>query len=223
MSNLGNRLSAVVKILKKLENNTLFADIGSDHAYLAIEVVRLSLATRAIASDINELPLLKGKENASAQGVDIEFIKSDGFDAFDGRAVTSAAICGMGGELIARIIDRSEIARRATLILQPMSAQEELRRYLWDNGFEIVEEIFVSEAGKHYTVMQVEFTNKSSDYSYLDLYLGKTRKESEEFSQYCKRICESALKRRLGLVARKESTDDIDRLIAFCQTQMQSF
>lgn len=223
MSNLGNRLFAVTKILEKIKGNELFADIGSDHAYLAIEVVKKGLAGRAIASDINELPLLKGKENASAFGVDVEFILSDGFDAFDDRHVTSAAICGMGGELIAKIIDRSKIARNCTLILQPMSAQEDLRRYLWDNGFDIVEEIFVSDFGKHYTVMQVNFTGDCSGYGYLDLYLGKERLPSPEFSSYCQKIKDSAVKRRLGIIARNESTQDIDELIDFCQAQTQTF
>ncbi|MBR6562916.1 MAG: SAM-dependent methyltransferase [Clostridia bacterium] len=220
---IGNRLSAVIEILDSIGKSALFADVGSDHAYLAIEVMKRSLADAAIASDINELPLMKGRENAELQGVDLEFILSDGFDAFDGRDVTAAAICGMGGELIARIIERSGIARRAELILQPMSHQEHLREYLWSNGFEILREIFVTEADKHYTVMHARYLGTNSDYSYLDLYLGKERAKSDAFCAYCKKICESALKRRLGIVARGGDTEDIDGLIEFCQTQTTSF
>lgn len=220
---IGNRLEAVIKLLSQCKSNNLFADIGSDHAFLAIEVIKRSIAKKAIAADINEMPLLKGKENAEKLGIDIEFILSDGLDAFDERDISSCAVCGMGGELIANIILRSKAARNALLILQPMSAQEELRKSLWDNGFDILTEIFTVEAGKAYTVMQVKYDGIVRDYSYIDLYLGKERAESNEFKQYCEKILLSAQKRRLGLIAKNESTEEIDTLIEYCQTQTTSF
>ncbi len=219
MSLIGSRLLAVTKLLKEVNDNTLFADIGSDHAFLAIEVLKNGLALSAIASDINEQPLLKGKENAARSGVKMNFYLSDGFDAIDNLPITSAAICGMGGELIAKIIDRSKAARNATLIVQPMSAQEDLRKYLWDNGFLIEKELFVHEAGKSYTVMKIKFGGERTEYSYIDLFLGKERLPSREFSLYCEKILIAAKKRRLGVVARGEDTAEIDRLIEFCQTQ----
>ena len=219
MSLIGSRLFAVTELLKGVKENTLFADIGSDHAFLAIEVLKSELACSAIASDINELPLLSGKENAEKNGVNIDFYLSDGFDAIDSLPITSAAICGMGGELIARIVDRSKVCRNATLVLQPMTAQEDLRKYLWDNGFAIEREIFTLDAGKSYTVMLVRYTGEPTKYSYLDLFLGKERAESKEFSLYCEKILISARKRRLGIIARGEATEDIDGLIDFCQAQ----
>ena len=219
MYSLGNRLQTVTELLKKCENNLLFADIGSDHAFLAIEVVKRGIAKNSIASDINRLPLLKGMENANRAGVDIEFILSDGFDALEGKGITSAAVCGMGGELISKIILRSESAKRALLILQPMSAQEVLRKDLWDNGFVIHKEVFAYDSGKPYTIMQVSYENASPKYSYLDLYLGKERTPTVDFKTYCKKVLLSAQKRRLGIIARGESTQDIDSLIDFCQMQ----
>ena len=222
MSLIGSRLSAVTRLLFDVKDNTLFADIGSDHAFLAIEVLKSGLAEAAIASDINEQPLLKGKENAARSGVKIDFYLSDGFDAIDSLPITSAAICGMGGELIAKIIDRSRVAHEATLIVQPMSAQEDLRKYLWDNGFVIEKEIFTFEAGKSYTVMRLRFCGEKTEYSYIDLFLGKEREQSREFSLYCEKILTAAKKRRLGVVARNEDTAEIDGLIDFCQTQTMS-
>ncbi len=222
MSSIGTRLNAVTTILKERQGNTLFADIGSDHAFLAIEVIKRGIAESAIASDINEMPLLKGRENAARSGVGIDFYLSDGFDAIDDLPITSAAICGMGGELIAKIIGRSRVAKSALLVLQPMSAQEELRKFLWENGFDILKEIFVFDSGKPYTVMQVKYSGKNTQYSYLDLFLGKSRTPSREFSLYCEKTLNSAIKRRLGLTARGEDTKDIDALIEFCQTQTTS-
>ena len=219
MSLIGSRLSAVTRLLSDVKDNTLFADIGSDHAFLAIEVLKKGLAESAIASDINEQPLLKGKENAARSGVRIDFYLSDGFDAIDSLPITSAAICGMGGELIAKIIGRSRVAHEATLIVQPMSAQEDLRKYLWDNGFVIEKEIFTLEANKSYTVMKLRFSGERTEYSYIDLFLGKEREQTREFSLYCEKILTAAKKRRLGVVARNEDTAEIDGLIDFCQTQ----
>lgn len=223
MSLIGNRLEAVISLISECENNTLFADIGSDHAFLALEIIKRGIASQAIAADINEMPLLKGKANADSQGIDIEFILSDGLDAFDERGIDSCAVCGMGGELIAKIILRSKTARNALLVLQPMSAQEELRRSLWDNGFDIIKEIFTVESGKAYTVMQVRYDGTARSYSYTDLYLGKERSKSPEFSKYCQKVLLSAEKRRLGAAIKNESTEDIDALIAYCQTQTTSF
>ena len=222
MSFLGTRLEAALMLLKT-ENNSLFADIGSDHAFLAIEVLKRGIARSAIAADINALPLEKGRENSALQGVKMDFYLSDGFKGIDTLPITSAAVCGMGGELIARIISESAVCRQALLVLQPMSAQEELRRYLWENGYTIFTERFVIDSGKPYTVMQVKYSGKAEDYSYLDLYLGRERAPSPEFAAYCERQLIAAKKRRLGIVARGESTKDIDGLIEFCQIQTTSF
>lgn len=218
MSFLGNRLNTVLDLLKKCDN-TLFADIGSDHAFLAIEAIKNGIAVNAVASDINVMPLEKGRENARNAGFDIEFILSDGFDSLENKGVTSAAICGMGGELIAKMILRSEAAHKCSLILQPMSAQEELRKALWENGFEIKAEEFVTESGKPYVIMLAEYTGIDTEYDYCDLFLGKMRPRAQQFAKYCEKVLSGAEKRRLGIIARNESSEDIDKLIKLCQAQ----
>jgi len=223
MNNLGARLEAAIELLKSCENTDIFADIGSDHAFFAIEAKKRNICKTAIASDINKLPLEKGRENAEMQNMDIEFVLSDGFDGLEDKGLTCAAVCGMGGELIAKMLIRSNIAKKCSLILQPMSAQEELRRALWENGFEIQKEIFVYESKKPYTIMQARFTGSNTGYSFCDLFLGKERENSFEYSKYCEKIRNAAEKRRLGAIARGESTDDIDMLIRECQAHITSF
>lgn len=223
MNLLGNRLEEALTLLSTIENNELFADIGSDHAFLAIEAVRRGIAKKAVCGDINLKPLKIGEENARNHGVDIDFILSDGFDNLDNRKLTSAAVCGMGGELIAKMVLRSEIAHNCTLVLQPMTAQEDLRKTLWDNGFCIHSESFVIDSGKAYALMLVSFDGKKREYSYTDLFLGKERKNGEGFKKYCEKIQAAAEKRRLGLVARNESTDEIDALIKECHLHITSF
>lgn len=222
-NSLGNRLEAALSLIELCGHQELIADIGSDHAFLAIEAKRRLLTDGAIASDINKLPLEKGKENAEKHNITIDFVLSDGFDRLEDKKLTAAAICGMGGELIGKMVLRSYIAHQIPLILQPMSAQEELRRILWENGFEIITERFVQEAGKVYVLLLAKHCGCAFNYSYTDLYLGKERPNTDDFAEYCKKVHSGALKRRIGLVARGENTSDIDELLEVCQTQTVSF
>ncbi len=222
MNNLGARLETALELLSFCNNAETFADIGSDHAFFAIEAKKRGICKNAIASDINQLPLEKGKENAEAQGIEIEFVLSDGFDNLEDKNITCAAVCGMGGELISKMLIRSNIAKKCALILQPMSAQDELRKNLWENGFEIEREVFVYESKKPYTVMQVKFTAMNTEFDYLDMYLGKERRDGFAFSKYCEKIKNGAEKRRLGKIARGEPTGDLDKLIDECQAHITS-
>lgn len=223
MSALGFRLEEALSILRKTEKNKIFADIGSDHAFLAIEVLKRGIAEKAIAADINILPLEKGRQNAKVNGIEMDFILSDGFDNLEEINLTSAAVCGMGGELIAKMLLRSKVAKNCDLVLQPMSAQEDLRKALWDNGFNIISESFVIDCGKPYTLMRVRFDGIKRDYTYNQMFLGKEMKDSPEFSEYCKKIKAAAEKRRLGLIATGQSTDHIDGLIDCCHSHIISF
>ena len=76
--------------------------------------------------------------------------------------ITDYAICGMGGELIAEIIEASEHLKRPSvrLILQPMSKQSHLRRYLAGNGFRTVGESYSYDAGKYYLCLAAEYTGE---------------------------------------------------------------
>ena len=114
--------------------NATFADIGTDHAYLPLFLLDLGRIKYAYCCDINEGPLASARRNAEERGrLDrTEFILTDGATALAGKGISDYAICGMGGELIADIIDRAPHLKDGTvnLILQPMSRQEKLREYL---------------------------------------------------------------------------------------------
>lgn len=216
MKNLGNRLEAVFELLKSEKVWELFADIGSDHAYLAVEMAVRGAAKKSIAADINSNPLEKGRQYALDKGVNIEFRLSNGFDCIEGLGIDAAAICGMGGELIADIIKRSNTAKKCFLVLQPMTAQENLREFLWFNGFEIESELYVTEHGKPYVIISARFTGRNTAYGYSDLFLGKVRPNTPEFAEYAKKVLNSAKKRRLG----EQNKEKIDGLISECQTQI---
>ena len=170
---LSERLSVAAEFVRQ---GAVFADVGTDHAYLPIFLLENGRITKAFALDINEGPLNKARENAKNTGFfdKMEFILTDGALALSDKGITDVAICGMGGELIADIIERAPFLKDSAirLILQPMTKQAHLRRYLAERGFKILEESFVSEERHHYTVMKVEFCNEPYEISDIEAEIG---------------------------------------------------
>ncbi len=154
---IGKRLLSAVKFVRQ---GAVFADIGTDHAYLPIYLLKMGKIERAVLSDINEGPLASARENARTAGVldKTELVLTDGASALFGKGITDAAIFGMGGELIARIIEDAPFLKNENirLILQPMSKIEELCNYIKDNGFSVIGESFTQEGGKFYRTVCIE-------------------------------------------------------------------
>ena len=92
-----------------VRDGAVVADIGTDHAYLPIYLALENKITRAIASDVNEGPISKARENISKYNLDntIDTCIAKGLDGIDKYSPTDIVICGMGGELIAKILDAS--------------------------------------------------------------------------------------------------------------------
>ena len=159
-----------------VRQGAVFADVGTDHAYLPIFLLKKERISRAICSDINHGPLLNAEKNARDSGVfeKIEFILADGAEALLGKGVTDVAVCGMGGELIADIIERAPFLKSASvrLILQPMSKQSVLRRYLAASGFKISSEKYSTEAKRSYVTILAEYIGTPYEISALEAEIG---------------------------------------------------
>ena len=154
----------------------VFADIGTDHGYLPLFLLRTGRIERAYLSDVNRGPLSSAERNAKEEGLDCkcEFILTDGAAALRDKGITDYAICGMGGELIARIIeDAPHLKSLGTrLILQPMTKQEHLRRYLSMAGFSILDERFSFDSGKYYVTLLAEYSAQCRELSVSEAELG---------------------------------------------------
>ena len=150
------------------------ADIGTDHGYLPAHLIKEGLCDRCVAADINEKPLASARKTASEHGLSekIDIILSDGLREVPLEGITDIIIAGMGGELIAKIIDDCpRLCERAHhLILQPMTRPEALREYLYQNGFEVDAERCVHEGRFEYSVMSVYFKGGKPGYDNDDRY-----------------------------------------------------
>ncbi|MCQ2418578.1 MAG: class I SAM-dependent methyltransferase [Clostridia bacterium] len=137
------------------------ADIGTDHGYLPIYLLQNGIASSVYASDLREKPLQKARDNAQAYGVGekIRFLQSDGLHNYDSSEMDTVICAGMGGDLICLILDAAPWLRneRYTLILQPQSGGQDVRRYLSEHGFYIVKEQMTEDAGFLYSVMLVHY------------------------------------------------------------------
>lgn len=216
MKSLGNRLELVAELIHTYGPFRCLADIGSDHAFIAVRAIRNGDAAHAVASDLRTGPLERGRENAVSAGLGerIDFCLSDGFDALGGYAFDCACICGMGGELIAEILRRYGPHPACRFLLQPMTAQDDLRRFLWENGYAIDGEHFTCERGKPYGILAVRFTGEITPYRYADLFLGQKRPQTDAFRAYAEKTRSQALNRRTGLLARGQDPSDEDALLA---------
>lgn len=158
---IGNRLLSASELVRQ---DAYLADIGTDHAYLPLFLLSEGRISCAVCADINKGPLENAKRNAEQCGLSdkISFVLTDGAKGLSGMGITDYAICGMGGELIAQIIEDSPHLKEkgVRLILQPMSRQEILRTYLARHGFEVLSESYSKEGGKYYLSMSVEFDGK---------------------------------------------------------------
>lgn len=211
-----------------VRRGAVVADIGTDHAYLPVYLIQNGTARFAVASDINKGPLERAKQSAAKYGVadKMRFALADGLSGVQPErdGVTDIVICGMGGELIARIIGDSDYTRReeVRLILQPMSSVYELREYMAGAGFEILDEKLSRAAGKIYTCILARYDGKERKLSPIELLLGEKNIEKREklFDDYAMRHKVSLEKRiaglRMGNLAADfeyELANEIDKLL----------
>lgn len=185
--NLDERLEMCASLVRE---SARLVDVGCDHAYLSISLLKSGKISYAIASDINEMPLKSGENNAVKYGVDnIEFRLGSGLEAIKPEdKITDIVIAGMGGEIISGIIDESPLTRDKSinLVLQPMSKSEELISYLYKNGFEIIKQKCVVSKGKCYTVMSACYTGSSPEIDDTFPYIGKLDLENETNLRFMK-------------------------------------
>lgn len=177
---LSRRLYAAFLLIR--EGKTV-VDVGTDHAYLPIFLVKSGKCPFAYASDIGKGPLERAEENIKKAGLEekIKTVLTDGATVFQGLA-DEFVIAGMGGELIYDIISRAPFMKshHVHLVLQPMTRVPTLRRLLAENGFNIEEETLVLEDNKVYTLMSVYFDGKKRELTEYEAIVGDVENVDKE-------------------------------------------
>ena len=155
---ISKRLETVASFVSQ---GAVLLDVGSDHAYLPIELVEKGHIERAIAGEVVVGPYQSAVKNVENHGLSdkIQVRLANGLAAFDeSDQVSVITIAGMGGRLIATILEEGfdKLAHVERLILQPNNREDDLRNWLQDHGFQIIAESILEEAGKFYEILVVE-------------------------------------------------------------------
>jgi tRNA (adenine22-N1)-methyltransferase len=162
---LSQRLQTVVKYIP--EGYTI-ADIGSDHAYLPCHVVQREIVPFAIAGEVVEGPYLSALKQVETSGLSdqISVRKGNGLDVIEPGEIDCITIAGMGGTLIANILDRGidKLTGVKRLILQPNVGSIATRKWLFAQGWQLIGEEILEEDGKIYEILVAEIGDPQSTY-----------------------------------------------------------
>ena len=187
MIELGERLTRVSSFVP---NGSKVCDVGSDHAYLPVYLIQNDQISCAIAGEVVEGPYLSAKQTVRDYRMEdrIEVRLGDGLKILSKEdEITAVTICGMGGELISRILEAGysggHLNGRERLILQPNVAEHLVREWLMSHSYHIVEETVVEDNRRLYEIIVAEPVGKRVEYTELELKYGPILlKESSELS-----------------------------------------
>lgn len=187
MVNLDIRLKAVYNMAEKCDT---FLDVGSDHGYLPLHLIKNNIINKAVVSDINEGPLNNAKENFEMHKMrdKAKFILTGGLRDIDTTDIDAVSICGMGGELMINILEEDKIKAKGFdyLIVQPMNSVNLLRKYLYENGYRVIKEDLVRDKHHFYNILKVipEKDERKFDEIFFDLGFGLFEEGNKNFIDY---------------------------------------
>ena len=176
---LSKRLQTIISLV---EPGEMIADIGTDHGYVPIALVRRGICRKGLAMDVGNGPLERAREHIHAHSMEnvIGTRLSDGLHMLQPGEADRIVIAGMGGPLMQRILEEGEAAARAAgqLILSPQSGLREFRRFLTENHYYIQNEAMLREDGKDYTILIVH-DGEPEVYDESDYTYGKRIREED--------------------------------------------
>ena len=178
---IGSRLLMAASFIDK---GKTVCDVGCDHGKLSLYLVKEGKAERIIATDINEHPLQKAIDLFESNHLsDIaQFVQTDGLSGIEDTSdITHVVIAGLGGGTMADVIDGAPFIReqKTRLVLLPAQNGFAIRRYLYENGFEIEKEENVAEKGKYYACISAVYKGNVTEPTPFRIYIGESRHNTD--------------------------------------------
>ena len=212
---LDDRLKAVASLVRKGKR---VADIGTDHGYLVAYLIENNICPSGIAADLRKGPLENARQTVIQQGLSdkIELILSDGLEKIPENACDDIVIAGMGGNLIAEILEKAPWVkdRRINVVAQPMTHAEVLRQWFIDNGFTINEEATATDGKRLYCIISAVFTGEKAKHNASYIYSGEIKPDIDLNRKYLEKVLTTLSKKYNALMsANKEDTDNLKKII----------
>ena len=164
------------RVAANVPKGARLADIGSDHGYLPVALMRRGLITMAVAGEVATTPFHAAQRTVRDNGLErqISVRLADGLAAMkpdDG--ITAISVCGMGGETVRDILEsgKRHLSGQERLILQPNGGEQPLRQWLMDNGYSILREELLCENRFYYEIIVAERAGPVA-YTAEQLYFG---------------------------------------------------
>ncbi|WP_294919428.1 class I SAM-dependent methyltransferase [uncultured Lactobacillus sp.] len=148
-------------LAQMVDQGARIADIGTDHAYLPIQLVKEGKVDYAIASDVATGPLENAEKDIIAAGLKnkIETRLGSGLETISAKdRIDTVVIAGMGGKLMTNILNEawSRNFHFATLILEPNVGEPGVREWLSAHKYQIINEKIIAEAGHIYELIKAQ-------------------------------------------------------------------
>ncbi len=154
---LSPRLMAALSLLQDCR---VVADVGCDHGRLAAALLQQHVCERVIATDVSADSLEKARALLSYIGLSerVSIRLGDGLKVLQEGECDAICLLGMGGTLMCDILSAVDCplmgARLA--VFQPMRAQADIRRYLHQNSYHVLDDRIVTEHGRLYQVFSAQ-------------------------------------------------------------------
>lgn len=165
-------------------------DVGTDHGYVIIDLLKSNSIKYAIASDINKGPVERARENLKAHNLSskAECRQGSGLKTIRSGEVAAAVIAGMGGNLIRDIIkaDMDVFKSLEYAIVQPVQNPEVLREYLYKEGIAIEDEWIIYDEEKYYEIFKISNKGRVTkvDPIYYEVSEILLRKKDKVYKEY---------------------------------------
>ena len=157
----------LLKIASLVTKGKKIADIGTDHGYIPVYLLNKGYIDFAILADVNKGPLENARSEVRHNNLmdKVDLRLGSGIEVLNENEVDEVIIAGMGGILISELLEAKKSVAHSLdkLILQPMQAQDELRKYLLNNGYEILDEVLVKEDFRIYEIIVTQYTGKNTN------------------------------------------------------------
>lgn len=202
-----SRIAAIAELVIKDERA---ADIGTDHAKLALYMLSAGIVPYMIISDLNNGPFNRALETvaASLYSDKIEVRQGNGLTILKQNEVFNVILAGMGGDTIVEILsfDLEKARSFKHYVLQPMSKPQAVRRFLSSQGWPILQEQVVKEKEHLFVIISTCPGEKRYELTPLQMDVGPHVLENYQLAAV-KEYLLSWLKKYRVALAGLESTD----------------